>query len=74
MNTRNKSEVSTSDLFSVGDHVERIKTGVHYKVTNERNNRGCREIELTPIRVPDGKRARKTWKWDQSARREMVIL
>lgn len=51
----------------------RRSNGVVYVVQEERTWRG-REVLLVPYFVPEGLRARKTWKWDKAVRSELVRI
>lgn len=46
--------------------------GTVVEVREIRMFRGSREALLVPVDVPDGKRARKSWKWDAAIRSQMV--
>ena len=54
-----------------GGHVEigqrwRRPDGVVVEVQEERGNGSLREVLLVPVEIPAGKRARKSWKWDEA--------
>ncbi len=51
----------------------RRKNGVVYAVTDKRGSASI-DFLLEPVEVPNGVKARKTWKWDQAIRHEMECV
>lgn len=49
------------------------KRGVIYRVNAERFD-GVKEVELVPIRVPEGFRARTTWKYSEHVPFDMELV
>ena len=50
------------------------RDGVVVEVMEIRMFRGSREALLVPVDAPHGKRARKSWKWDESIRHGMILV
>lgn len=50
------------------------RNGVVYEVVEERDNDGTRCVLLTPVQVPHGLRARRTWKYDAAVQAEFEFV
>lgn len=52
----------------------RRSDGIVVEVKEIRMFRGSREALLVPVEVPEGKRARKSWKWDGAIRSQLIPM
>lgn len=60
---------------AVGQVWRNPKTGVEYIVESDRGEKAVGvDVLLVPICVPEGKKARKSWKWSRAVRAEFDFV
>ena len=60
-------------LVEIGQRWKR-SNGVIVELTDMRNNKGTREFKMVPVTIPDGAKAKTSWKWDGGIKFEMELV